>query len=87
MKKKELLKEVMGVPKVLNPWINSFIKVIINNLEKQDNWHDEGPVTYNNSEGEMVSDTALRMDDLEIPRKDIMEEMVNLNGFSDMKES
>ena len=86
MKKKELLKEVMGVPKVLNPWIKSFTKVIINNLEKQDNWHDEGPVTYNNSEGEMVNDTALRMLDLEIPGKEVMEEMVTLNGFSNMKE-
>ena len=75
MKKKELLKEVMGVPKVLNPWIKSFTKVIINDFKKQNNWHDEGPVNYKNSEGEMVEDTALRMVDLEIPGKEVMEEM------------
>lgn len=86
MKKKELLKEVMGVPKVLNPWIKSFTKVIMNNLNKQDNWHDEGPVNYKNSEGEMIEDTALRMVDLEIPGKEVMEEMMTLNGFSNMKE-
>lgn len=86
MKKKELLKEIMGVPKALTPWVNSLSQLIYDNVSKLDEWDEEGPVSYRNKDGELVEDLAVRMDEKTIKGKDVMENLARINGFADVKE-
>ena len=86
MKKKELLKEIMGVPKALNPWVNSLSQLIYDDVSKLDDWDEEGPVSYKNKDGELVEDLAVRMDEKTIKGKDVMENLARINGFADVKE-
>lgn len=86
MKKKELLKEIMGVPKALTPWVNSLSQLIYDDVSKLDDWDEEGPVSYKNKDGELVEDLAVRMDKKTIKGKDVMEILARINGFADVKE-
>jgi hypothetical protein len=86
MKKKELLKEIMGVPKALTPWVNSLSQLIYDDVSKLDDWDEEGPVSYKNKDGELVEDLAVRMDEKTIKGKDVMENLARINGFADLKE-
>ena len=86
MKKKELLKEIMGVPKALTPWVNSLSQLIYDDVSKLDEWAEEGPVSYTNKDGELVEDMAVRMDKQTIKGKEVMENLAKINGFADVKE-
>ena len=54
MKKKELLNEIMGVPKALTPWINSITQIIYDDASTLDEWDESGPVSYTDEDGEVV---------------------------------
>ena len=86
MKKKELLKEIMGVPKALNPWVNSLSQLIYDDINSLGDWDEEGPVTYKNKDGELVEDMAVRMEKQVIPGNEVMDLLTKINGFSDLKE-
>ena len=86
MKKKELLNEIMGVPKALTPWVNSISQIIYDDASTLDEWDESGPVTYVDDEGEEVEDKAFRMEERFISGKKIMDLLVNINGFNSLKE-
>tara|TARA_R110002153_G_C13330512_1_gene497956 strand:- start:806 stop:1996 length:1191 start_codon:yes stop_codon:yes gene_type:complete len=86
MKKKELLNEIMGVPKALTPWVNSISQIIYDDASALDEWDESGPVTYVDDEGEVVEDEAFRMEERFISGKKIMDLLVNINGFNSLKE-
>ena len=86
MKKKELLNEIMGVPKALTPWVNSISQIIYDDASTLDEWDESGPVTYVDDEGEVVDDEAFRMEERFISGKKIMDLLVNINGFNSLKE-
>ena len=86
MKKKELLNEIMGVPKALTPWVNSISQIIYDDVSTLDEWVESGPVTYVDDEGEEVEDEALRMEERFISGKKVMDSLVNLNGFNSLQE-
>lgn len=88
MKKKYLLNEIMGVPKALYPWIKSFTKIVmdkVNDVVDNSLWDEEGIVVYE-VDGEEVSDTAYRTNEIEISGKKVQEELIKINGFSNEKE-
>jgi hypothetical protein len=86
MKKKELLNEIMGVPKAITPWVNSIVQIIYDDVLNFNTWDEEGPVFYIDNEGEEVEGTAVRMDEREISGKEVMDSLVKVNGFKDLKE-
>jgi len=86
MKKKELLNEIMGVPKAITPWVNSITQIIYDDALNFRNWDEEGPVFYIDDDGEKVEGTAVRMDEVEISGKEMMDSLVKVNGFNDLKE-
>ena len=85
-KKKELLNEIMGVPKAITPWVNSITQIIYDDALNFRNWDEEGPVFYIDDDGEKVEGTAVRMDEVEISGKEMMDSLVKVNGFNDLKE-
>lgn len=87
MKKKELLKEIMGVPKVITPWVNSFTTVIIDVIteETKDGYEHEGDVSYTDPKtNEMITGLAYKTDDIVIPTIEFMDRLMVVNGYSDM---
>ena len=86
MKKKELLNEIMGVPKALTPWVNSISQIIYDDASTLDEWDETGPVSYTDEDGEVVEDEALRMDERFISGKKVMDSLVKINGFNSLKE-
>lgn len=86
MKKKELLNEIMGVPKALTPWVNSLSQLIYDDINKLTEWDEEGPVSYTNKEGKVIDDMAVRMDKKTIKGKEVMEDLAKINGFASVKE-
>ena len=86
MKKKELLKEIMGVPKALTPWVDSLSQLIFNDANKMDHWDEEGPVHYINKEGEEQEGSAYRLNTREIHGNEVMDFVAKDNGFNDLKE-
>lgn len=85
MKKKELLNEIMGVPKALTPWVNALSQVVFDDVNKMVEWDEQGPVNYI-KDGEEVEGMAYRLNKKEISGKDVMESITKNNGFSDLKE-
>ena len=89
MKKKQLLKEIMGVPKALTPWIKSFTEIIIETVKDviyTQDWDESGKVIYKNEDGEDIEGAAFRKLDILIDGKEVLERVSKLNGFSDVKE-
>lgn len=86
MKKKELLKEIMGVPKALTPWVNSLSQLIFNDASKMDHWDEEGSVHYINKEGEDEEGIAYKLNVQEIHGKEVMDFVAKDNGFNNLKE-
>ena len=89
MRKKQLINEIMGVPKSLTPWVNSFYQIIMDaiEVETKDGWEYEGEVTYFNPNiDEEVTEQSFKTDMLTLPGNEVMEELMEINGYSDMKE-
>jgi hypothetical protein len=86
---KKIINEIMGVPKGLDPWIESMTKMIVEDLNKrlQNGWDHEGSLEYPSPEtGELVEGSAYKIDTVEFDGKDFMDFIMNDNGYSDMKE-
>ena len=86
MKKKELLKEIMGVPKAITPWVNSLSQIIFDDVSKIVEWDEQGPVKYKNKDGELIEGMAVRMNEQIIPGNEIMDSLTKINGFNTVKE-
>ena len=86
MKKKELLNEIMGVPKALTPWINSIVQIIYDDSLNFDTWDEEGLVQYINDDGEQEEGEVVRMEERFISGKKVMDSLVKINGFNTLKE-
>jgi hypothetical protein len=89
MKKKELLKEIMGVPKSITPWVNSFTKIITDVIaeESKYGYEQEGEITYKDPKsGEEITDIAYKTENIVIPGDEFMERLMEFNGYSDMKD-
>lgn len=89
MKKKELLNEIMGVPKQITPWINSFTNIIIEAIkaEIRGGWSYSREMEYRDSDtDEIVEAEAYKTDTINMTDSEVMDEVASLNGFSDIKE-
>lgn len=87
MKKKEVLVEMMGVPKVITPWVNSFTKIIIDVLteEIKNGYDDKGYITFEDEvSGEEIEDFVYKTNNITIPSDKFMEMLMKINGYSDM---
>lgn len=89
MKKKDLLKEVAGVPTALKFWTDTITKVIINLLEnefsKGGDWDQEQNVEYKLSSNEMAETYLYRSEYVYEPNF-VMDQIVKYSGFKDLKE-
>lgn len=86
IKKKQLIKEIMGVPKALTPWVNSFYEIIINaiNNEIKSGWVYEGELEYVHPDtGEEVSSIVKKIDPIVIPGNEVMDSLMEINGYND----
>jgi hypothetical protein len=79
----------MGVPKALDPWVNSFYEIILDYVNEQikSDWTYEGEMTYQNPKtGEVEKGTAKRSDEITVPGNEVMHLMIEKNGFSDLND-
>jgi hypothetical protein len=88
MKKKELLNEVMGVPKALTPWTNVITEIIIDyTKEELGHWFEYGETTYYDEElGEEVTEDSGRSEEVEIGGRELMRMVSEKSGFSDISD-
>ena len=89
MKKVELLNEIMGVPKDLDPWVESLTKLLLDEIKSEirGGWAEEGRFNYTDpNTGEQVEDFANKSDDVEISGSEVMDFVMKDNGFSEIKD-
>jgi len=89
MKNRKILSEVMGVPKELDPWIESFAKLILGEieLELKGGWEQEAEYNYTDpNTGEEVEDIANKSGRVDLDGDDVMDFVMKDNGFTDMKD-
>jgi hypothetical protein len=88
MKKKELLNEIMGVPKAINPLVNHIYEITLNLIDEQtQNGYDaEGEITYKDpNTGEVDNYTSFRTI-LEFDGYGFNEMLLDVSEFSDIKD-
>ena len=89
MKKKELINEIMGVPSVLNTWVDYFSMIVTGMVKSisQSDEMDEAEVNYKNPDNpeEMIKDVAYR-GKRSMDGKTVMEWIMKIGGYSDLKE-
>jgi hypothetical protein len=88
MKKKELLNEIMGVPKAINPLVNHIYEITLNLIDEQtQNGYDaEGELTYKDpNTGEVDNYTSFRTI-LEFDGYGFNEMLLDVSEFSDIKD-
>lgn len=86
MKKKELLNEIMGVPKAIDFWVDIF-SIIITGVIKSVVDNDEiefSDVNYEDDDGNEVEDTAYRGRTM-MDGKEVMNWVMKIAGYSDIK--
>ena len=89
MKKKQLISEIMGVPKVINPWVSSFYQMVMEVIEDGENrgWDLEGELTYEEpNTKEKVVDVVKKLEPYHMEGKDVMEYISHVNNYSNTKE-
>lgn len=89
MKKKQLINEIMGVPKAINPWVSSFYQMIMEVIEDGENrgWDFEGELTYEDpNTKEKFTDVAKKLDTFHIDGKDTMDYISHVNGYNGMED-
>ena len=89
MKKKQLINEIMGVPRVLTPWVNSFYEIITNavNSELKSGWDYDGELKYVNPDTNTEEITIVKkIDTIYISGEEVMNLLVEINNYSDMKD-
>ena len=87
MKKKDLLNEIMGVPKALESWVDYFT-MIATGMAKGITLKDEieeGPISYVNDDGEEVQEIAYK-GEAHMDGKEVMQWVMKLGGFTDLKD-
>jgi hypothetical protein len=87
--KKYLLKEIMGVPKVLDPWIDSLKNIILEIIkdEESSGWEQRGEVTFEDPDtGEEITEDIYKSENIFFPGNEVMDMIMGEMGFSDMKE-
>ena len=65
--KKELINEIMGVPKTLDPWVRAFTDIILEMIDEEFEvgWEQEGEVTYEDPDtGEEITDSVYKTDNI-----------------------
>jgi hypothetical protein len=89
MKNEKIINEIMGVPKSLDPWVEAFYQIIKYQIESEisGGWEYEGSMQYKDPEtNEIVDDVAKKTDEIIIPGNEVMDELMGLLGFNDLKE-
>ena len=89
MKKKQFINEIMGVPRVLKPWVNSFYQIVMDAVKEEikDGWDYTGQMPYTNPDTDERDVTeARKTDEILLPGDEVMESLMKINGYSDMKE-
>lgn len=89
MGNKKILNEIMGVPKGLDPWIESITKMIVEDLNQrlQKGWDHEGTIEYPDpTTGEVIEGIVFKIDTVDFDGKDFMDFIMKDNGYTDMKE-
>lgn len=89
MKKKQFINEIMGVPKILTPWVNSFYQIIMDaiNEETKNGWEYEGEIEFMDPETKEVDlIEAKKTDEIFVPGNEVMDSLMEINGYSDMKQ-
>lgn len=89
MKKKELINEIMGVPRALTPWINTFTNIIIEHIEHEikSGWYATGDVEYVHPKtNEKVVEQVNKSEDVIIHGHEIMILMTNYGGHDSLKD-
>lgn len=79
----------MGVPKSLDPWVDTLYEIIVNAIKKEihNGWEYGGELEYTNPKtGEIEMVNVTKTDDIELNSNYIMNETLKLNNFSDVKE-
>jgi hypothetical protein len=81
MKKKDLLNEVMGVPRQISPWVSSFTKLIIDVITEETNngadWDEEGGFDYKGQDYK-----AFKMFPISIDGDIVMNHIIETNGYA-----
>lgn len=89
MKKKDLLNEIAGVPKILDTWIDLFVKVVIDKIVNtiSTGWDEvnEDGSAKNPETGELQQISVYKVSK-KYDGKEIMEDLSGYSGFSDLKE-
>lgn len=89
MSNRKILNEIMGVPKELDPWVESFTKLILSEieLELKNGWEEETDFNYTDpSTGEEVEDIANKSNQIDLDGDKVMNFVMNDNGFTDTKD-
>lgn len=87
--KKNILNEIMGVPKSIDPWIESLKNIIIQIVkdEESNGWEQQGELTYEDPEtGEEIVDSIYKTENIFFTGSELMDMLMKDMGFSDTKD-
>ncbi len=87
--KKELLNEIMGVPKDITPWVEAFREIILDVIKdvSQHGWDKEGEIYFEDPKtGEQIKGKISKSENIEIDGKVFMDLIMEKMGFTDLKE-
>lgn len=87
--KKNILNEIMGVPKSIDPWIESLKNIIIQIVkdEESNGWEQQGELTYEDPEtGEEIVDSIYKTENIFFTGIELMDMLMKDMGFSDTKD-
>ena len=87
--KKNILNEIMGVPKSIDPWIDSLKNIIIQIVkdEESNGWEQQGEVTYEDPEtGEEIVDSIYKTENIFFTGIEVMDMLMKDMNFSDTKD-
>jgi|688.fasta_scaffold22209_18 hypothetical protein len=87
--KKQLINEIMGVPKVLDPWVRAFTEIMLDIVEEVSElgWEQRGEINYNDPDtGEEIEAEIFKTENISLSGKVFMEEIMKKMGFNDIQE-
>lgn len=87
--KKNILNEIMGVPKALDPWINALKNIILEIIkdEESSGWEQHGEVTFEDPDtGEEITEEIYKTENIFFQGNEVMDMLMRGMGYSDMKE-
>jgi hypothetical protein len=90
MKKKELLNEIMGVPKQLDPWIDAITNILLRDINQRlvsGGWDHTGSLTYKDpNDGQEYKISAHKMEDKSLDEDEIRGLLMKEFGFTSPQE-